>query len=345
MTKSLSTKSFLERSATVLEPAFHAVAERLLANLGDDVTRLAYFHNPHVVFTLRLSSVTDDVRKCLTSLWSQERRTFLSGLHLRENAHRQRCAEVEGGIHDARSAHVESYIDSVGKGREYALHRSGRSFRIRVSQSRESHRRTDVRILLVLTHCPVTDGAFLPLDPVRHWKQLDLKRFPEFGPIVSEKTWLEGARATSSVAECFVLFTKDWETGVKALEAAVVDGIDSTLEVVTRNRKLSTRVTLRPWDQEPRSGVMQPDWAYVVLDEVQLFPTTKIADRLGEHHEKWSHIFQVEIEVGPTPALLRPAAALMTASRRLLEELHVEAVPASGRKFHRLLVDAGINEG
>jgi len=339
----LSPTAFLERSAAVLAPlGLHAVTERLLSSVGDRVTRLAYFRNPHIVFTLRLSSLSDEGRVRLPSLWLRERHTFLAGAGSYEGSDLERQAEVEGGVHDGRSAHVEAYMDVANDGREYGLHRSGRSFRVRVSRSQEAGRADDVRILVVLTRSPVTGAALLPLDPGRHWRELDAEEFPAFRPLVSEASWLADAEGMPSVAKCFVIFTNSWHAAVEGLEAVASESRNAPLRVVTRNTKISTRVTLRPWNQEGRSGVMQADWAYIVLDEVEITPSVEITRGLGNRGEAWHRVYQVELEVGPSPGLLKPAASLIKASRRLLRELGIEAVPACGRKYHRLLLDAGV---
>jgi hypothetical protein len=339
MPSDLSANAFVSLGREVLAPhGLDTVLECVLDSLSDHVVGLRYFHNPHFVFSLNLGTkpLQTDVSESLTSLWLAKRPDFAA---LGTPSSDLEVAEDEGGVHEGRAGHVELYLDqALGKSR-YALHNGGRSFRIRASRSMSEHG-TDVRVLVILS-----DSPFGVIEDSEHLVDLWGRPPASLGSAwrgLAEPAWLALHGAVPSLVNCFLFIARDWDLCMETLHKLAAVLPKPELHVVMKNHKQTTRTTLRAWKQDGTTGVMNPAWAYAVLDQLRLDVEPSLTARLGARAFGWSEFHQVEIEVGPSAAHLHAAAELMMATRARLTSLGASAIPVYGRKYHRLLTDARI---
>jgi hypothetical protein len=337
MSRSLDEKAFAAIARRLgAEWRMQPLIERFLESAIPMASRLAYYRNPHGVLTTRIrgeAATFESLAGTLNGLEDRRQAFSASGLAPITEGRILR-SEREGGIYEGATTHDEIFLDASEAG---ALHAQGRSARLRTSTAEVAHAEEPGRVLLALTLCPVDRGYLGQLSP-EAWHHLR-PEVPGFEPLQPILPLLGASHAVPSLVECLTTGYTDSLPPADLIPALWMGGRGPGALFLKRKRSL--RLTLRPWEQDPLTGVMQPDWAYVVLDEIWIEPCPAIAERLGEQLSDWAHFFQIELEFGPSPAVVQPSLDTMDQLGKALAELNIRYEVCFGRKVHRLLRAAG----
>ncbi|MCZ6624597.1 MAG: hypothetical protein O7B35_10275 [Deltaproteobacteria bacterium] len=287
----------------------------------------------------------NELSERLLSLWFGYRERFYSLGSGSIDQKRIQEAASAGGIYEGHTIHDELYFDFTDAQTDYALHLGGKSFRVRATLGKYSDSTEFARVLMVLSAYPVKPVDLGALDPRAYWKGLDSHHGADFESLTSDLEGLVRFCALPSVVECLVVFPTNVKK-TRDLLTSLSQRIDyGGFRPIAQQRKSSVKLALRPWQQNPVTGRMETDWAYIVLDEISTTTDAGLASKLSSWAPRWSSFYQVELELGPWSDSIPLATDLLDSTQQTLEAMGVRSTVVFGRKIHRLLLDAGISMG
>ncbi len=333
MSPNCDRAAFLAHAERVLEPhGLLPLAQCVLAAVDRGSSRLAYFHNPHIVFTRAGPAQTSAKSGLLDALqaWAADLAATLELAPLTSAA----TAQTWSGVPDGDSVHDEIYFDHPSASGGGLLHGAGMGFRVRITSSSDPAGASATRVLLILTRYPVHAEALQPLRPDRCWATIDTNAFPASADVLGNRDALAVSTSLPTIADCFVIHLDEVIDAATVFESLYAEALP--VRAIARMHKTSRKFAIRPWLQNPVSGLMQPDWAYATLDRIEA--TLLVGTDSTVPAQTLS---QIEIEIGPSSVMIAAALARIEALDRVLAQHAPDFAPVFGRKIHRLLESRG----
>ena len=315
------------------------MAEHVLSGLARFAPQLAYYFNPHLVFT-RAGTLDSEARRLVFD--GLRSRTAALAQCVNETGDSDGVRNLEshsaGGVPDGESVHDELYFETGDA--EHPLHRAGMSFRVRVTLQNDPLQPPSARVLMILTRYPVGPAALAKLGPSAYWQALDSTACCAFaGALRQHRAVLTASTGLPSIAECFVAYLDQPEGAEHFIDDLARYG--GPARAIVRIRKVSHKFAIRRWRQNPATGAMDPRWAYATLDRV----STTLLNPGPLLDPGWGKLAQVEVETGPDAAMIDAALGWVD---RMDANPGLRAngmAPVFGRKIHRILLAQGIPMG